>query len=164
MIFETLIKENRREFISKVIAVSRNLGIKPEWLMFAMWFETGHSLNHRIRNKIGATGLLQFMPDTAKDLGTTTDQLRDMSNIAQLSYVEQYLEQYKGRYHNFVDLYCAVFYPVAIGQPDTYTITRDIVARQNPIFDINHDLDITKAEIKQALLNQIPKNYKQYFV
>lgn len=55
MIFDHLIKENRDAFIKKVIEVSDYLGVKPEHLMFLMWFETGHTLDHRIQNKIGAT-------------------------------------------------------------------------------------------------------------
>jgi uncharacterized lipoprotein YehR (DUF1307 family) len=42
----------------------------------------------------------------------------------------------------------------------SYTIKSDIVAIQNPIFDLNKDLDITKEEIQQALLKQVPNKYK----
>jgi hypothetical protein len=67
-------------------------------------------------NKIsGATGLIQFMPSTAKSLGTTTDVLLSMNNIQQLNYVLAYLRPYKGKMNNFVDVYLAVFYPAAIG-------------------------------------------------
>jgi hypothetical protein len=39
----------------------------------------------------GATGLIQFMPKIAKDLGTTTSALAKMSAEEQLVYVEKYL-------------------------------------------------------------------------
>jgi hypothetical protein len=36
----------------------------------------------------------------------------------------------------WIDVYLAVFYPAAMGNPN-YVITPDIVAKQNPGFDIN---------------------------
>ncbi len=164
MIFEDLIKENRAAFIARVVMISFRLHIKPEWLMFLMWFETGHTLNHRIQNKIGATGLIQFMPQTARGLGTTVDALKNMSNVEQLEYVERHLTMFKGKYRNWLDLYCAIFWPAAVGKPDTYRITSDMVAKQNPLFDINKDGDIEKSEIRKALLKQIPHKYEEYFI
>jgi hypothetical protein len=164
MIFDELIKENKDAFIAKVISVSKYLGVKPEWLMFLMWFETGHTLNHKIQNSIGATGLIQFMPKTAIGLGTTVDKLKTMSNVEQMNYVQKHLAIFKGKYKDWVDLYCAIFWPVAVGQPDDFKITNDLVAKQNPLFDINKDTDIQKNEIRMALIRQIPEKYKQHFV
>jgi len=164
MIFEELIKENRPEFIDKVKSIANELKVKPEHLVFVMWFETAHTLNHRIQNKKSkATGLIQFMPRTAYELGTSIEELRAMSNLEQLDYVRKYLIRFKGKLVDFVDLYCAVFYPAAVGKADCYRITPDKVAQQNPVFDKNKDLDITKAEIREVLLKQIPQNYRQYF-
>lgn len=163
MIFEELIKKNRPEFIDKVKHIANNLGVKPEHLMFVMWFETAHTLNHKIQNKIRATGLIQFMPKTAFELGTSVEELKAMSNLEQLDYVEKYLKRFKGKLKDYVDLYCAVFYPAAVGKADCFRITSDKIAQQNPIFDLNKDLDITKAEIRTALLKQIPNNYREYF-
>jgi len=164
MIFENLIKENRQEFIAKVIEVAAYLRVKPEHLMFLMWFETGHTLDHRTQNAIGATGLIQFMPSTARYLGTTTTQLRMMSNVEQMEYVKKHLAPFRGRFRDWLDLYCGIFYPVAVGKPDTFRITNPMVARQNPLFDINRDGYIEKSEIRAALLKQIPPQYKMYFV
>ncbi len=164
MIFENLIKENKEAFLKKVEDVAYFLGVNPNWLMFVMWFETAHTLNSKIRNGIGATGLIQFMPSTAEGLGTTTDKLRAMSNVEQLVYVQKHLSRFRGKYQSFVDLYCAVFWPAAVGKPDSYVITSDKVAAQNPIFDLNGDKDITKGEIRQALLKQIPNEFKHLFI
>ena len=164
MIFEELIKENRAEFVKKVTEIAEYLGVKPDWLAFLMWFETAHTLDHTIQNSIGATGLIQFMPRTAIGLGTTTTQLKAMSNVDQLDYVKKYLAPKRGQYKDWVDLYCMIFWPLAVGQPDSYVIASDKVAEQNPIFDINKDKDITKAEIRQALTKQIPKKYLSFFL
>lgn len=160
MIFEELIKENRDAFVNKVIEISKYLKVKPEHLMFLMWVETAHTLDHRIQNKTTkATGLIQFMPSTAVWLGTTINALQMMSNVEQLEYVKKHLSLFRGKYIDYVDLYCAIFYPAAVGKPDSYRITRDIVAKQNPIYDLNKDLDIEKREIRIALQRQIPKKY-----
>jgi len=177
MIFENQIKTDRREFLNKVTLICGNLQIPiPDWLMFVMWFETAHTLDHTIVNfQRGdnpdpnircykrASGAIQFMPRTAISLGITNYDLIHMSFIEQLDYVEKYLKPYKGKYHSFVDLYLAIFYPVMVGKPDTYTIKSDIIAKQNPIFDVNNDLDITKKEIKIILRNSIPNNYRDIF-
>jgi hypothetical protein len=165
MIFEELIQQNRATFIAKVISVAAFLGVQPEWLMFLMWFETGHTLDSTARNKVsGATGLIQFMPSTARFLGTTCEQLAVMSNVRQMDYVKKHLGLFKDRYKDWLDLYCGIFWPAAVGKPDTYRITPAIVAKQNPLFDIDKDGDIEKAEIRAALRKQIPEEYKQYFI
>jgi hypothetical protein len=62
----------------------------------------------------------------------------------------------------WVDVYLAVFYPKAMGKPD-FVITPDIVAKQNKIFDINKDLDISVKEIETVLRKSIPEQYKKYY-
>lgn len=162
MIFEEYVKENKERFISKVKEISELLSINPEWLMFTMWFESRLKAN-AINPKSMAVGLIQFMPSTAKALGTSTDGLLKMSNIEQLDYVYKYLKPYKGRMKSWIDVYLAVFYPAAIGKGDDYVIKSDLVAKQNPIFDINKDLDISVAEIKKVLQEHIPKEYRYLF-
>ena len=162
MIFEEYVKENRREFTDKVYKISTELGIEANWLMFVMWFES--RLNPQAVNPISnAVGLIQFMPSTARSMGTTTSVLKAMDNVQQLDYVLAYLRPYKGKMKRWVDVYLAVFYPAAMGKPH-FVITPDIVAKQNKIFDINKDLDISVKEIETVLRNQIPERYKKYFV
>ena len=162
MNFEEYIKDNRIEFTEKVNNICTELRIEANWLMFVMWFES--KLNPQAVNPIsGATGLIQFMPSTARNLGTTTAVLKRMSNVQQLDYVLAYLRPYKGRMKRWVDVYLAVFYPKAIGKPN-FVITSDIVAKQNKIFDINKDLDISVKEIESVLRKSIPEQYKTYYL
>jgi hypothetical protein len=161
MNFEEYIKENREEFTEKVNNISNELGIEANWLMFVMWFES--KLNPQAVNPISsAVGLIQFMPSTARSLGTNTDVLKRMNNVQQLDYVLAYLRPYKGKMKRWIDVYLAVFYPKAMGKPD-FVITSDIVARQNGVFDLNRDLDITVKEIETALRNSMPEQYKKYY-
>jgi hypothetical protein len=102
-----------------------------------------------------ATGLIQFMPFTAKSLGTSVDSLKNMSAIQQLKYVEQFYNKHR----NLIPLisspeeaYLLVFYPAAVGKPDNYVLgdtsrKRAIIAKQNKPFDKNNDKEITKGEI-----------------
>jgi hypothetical protein len=162
MNFIEYVKENKKEFALKVTDICNQLNIKPEWLMFVMWFES--KLNPQAVNPIsGSTGLIQFMPSTARGLGTTTDVLKRMSNVQQLDYVLAYLRPYKGRMKTWVDVYLAVFYPKAMGNPN-FVITSDIVAKQNKIFDLNKDLDISVKEIETALRKQIPEKYRKDYL
>ena len=161
MNFEEYVKENREEFTEKVNNISDELGIEANWLMFVMWFES--KLNPQAVNPIsGATGLVQFMPSTARGLGTTTAVLKAMNNVQQLDYVLAYLRPYRGRMKTWVDVYLSVFYPKAMGNPN-FVITPDIVAKQNKIFDLNGDLDISVKEIEEALRKQIPAKYRAYY-
>src|SRR5690554_254139 len=162
MNFEEYIKENKKEFTEKVNNICTELRIEANWLMFVMWVES--KLNPQAVNPIsGSTGLIQFMPSTARGLGTTTDVLKHMSNVQQLDYVLAYLRPYKGRMKTWVDVYLAVFYPKAMGNPN-FVITSDIVAKQNKIFDLNKDLDISVKEIETALRKQIPEKYRKDYL
>ena len=162
MLFEELVKDNKVTFLDEVKIISKKLKIDPNNLMFAMWIETARTFSPSIRNKVsGATGLIQFMPSTARSLGTTTDLLAKMTNVEQLDYVYKYLAPYAGKMNDWLDTYLAIFYPALMGKPDSTAIKREIVARQNPLFDLNKDLIIHKYEIRTALRNTMPEAAKK---
>lgn len=167
--FENKVITNRPEFIQKVKDIAFVLQTDPNWLMAVMNAESG--LNPRAQNTKyplhngPATGLIQFTPDTAQGLGTSIDQLVNMSNVKQLDYVKDYFEPYAGRLRSYFDVYTAVFFPAAIGKPDewvfeTKNIARSTVARQNPGIDANKDGKITVAEFKGYLYRTIPAQLK----
>jgi hypothetical protein len=105
-------------FLHKVEAIERRLGMPEGSLLAVMRFETGGTFDPAEKNRAGsgATGLIQFMPKTAKGLGTTTTDLAQMTPEDQLDYVEKYLTPYKGRMKTLKDAYLAVLYPAAIGK------------------------------------------------
>lgn len=138
-----------QEFRVRVREIGGNLNIDPSWLMAVMGFETGYLFNASVKNpKSSATGLIQFTSATAKSLGTTTTALARMSSVQQLDYVEKYFNQYKGRINNIGDCYMAVFWPAAIGKPDSYVIATSpsSVYNANAGLDINRDGTITRGE------------------
>lgn len=112
-------------FKAKVIAIAANLAMNPNWLMAVMGFESKYTFSPNKVNEAGsgAIGLIQFMPDTARGLGTTTERLARMSAVEQLDWVEKYYRQYARRIRNLGDAYMAVLLPNrGIGQPDSYVL------------------------------------------
>lgn len=145
------------EFRDKVRAISGRLGCDPDDLMSCMAWESGRSFSPSKKNMAGsgATGLIQFMPATAKALGTSTAALATMSAVQQLDWVEKYFQPYKGRLATLADLYMAILWPLGVGKPMEYVLwdkrNRPTTYRQNAGLDINHDGAITKAECAAKL-------------
>jgi hypothetical protein len=156
LIYETYLHPAiRAAFVEKVKYISQRLGIDPDWLMGVMWQES--RLRPGAKNSIsGATGLIQFMPNTALSLGTTIQALAAMDAVTQLDYVYQYYAPYAGKIHSFADTYFVTFFPVAIGKPDDWVLqseklSAEKIATQNNIYDVNRDGKLTVAEVKSKL-------------
>lgn len=159
LVFEGLVKENKEAFLNKVKEVSGRLGINPNWLMLVMYMES--NINHRAVNPMGgATGLIQFMPFVATSLGTTVNQLLNMSNVKQLDYVEKYFNRFKKYITGFTDLYLITFYPAALieKRPDSWNFP-EIVYRYNKGLDKNGDRIINLGEFKKYVLSKVPKSF-----
>jgi tape measure domain-containing protein len=88
-------------FLKKAAAVAQKIGVPLLDLLGIMNFETGGVLASqgpeaasKVTNQIGATGLIQFMPETARGLGTSTSSLRASGAMAQLDYVLKYFSEF----------------------------------------------------------------------
>ena len=96
-------------------------------------------------SKSKATGLIQFMPDTAQGLGTSIEQIAEMDAIAQLDLVDKYFEQNhtKGEHP-----YITVAYPAAanMGMDDIIADSNSIIAAQNPVWQ-DESGNVTKKSI-----------------
>jgi len=157
------------EFAKKLVEGCAELGIKPEWLLLTMCIETARTFKASIQNPVSkATGLIQFMPVTAQSMGTTIKELAAMSEEEQLDYVFKYMRTYKVRMHSFVDVYFAVFYPAAIGKPDSYMLgaspeMRRKISLQNSAYDLNKDAAICVGEVKACIRKFIPKGFENLY-
>ena len=82
------------KFLQSVSKIAQSVGAKPEDLLKTMLYETGGTLSPSARNsRTSATGLIQFMPATARGLGTNINALAQMSPQDQLVFVQKYLKQ-----------------------------------------------------------------------
>ena len=145
------VKEDKA-FLDSVKKVSNNLEISEEDLLRAISFETIGTFSPSIKSKnSSATGLIQFIENTAESLGTSTEELSQMTREQQMTYVEKYLMQYKGRMKDFGDIYMAIHLPAAVGKPDDTVIYNNTDLRTkayeaNKNLDVNEDGKVTKGE------------------
>ncbi|WP_374705990.1 hypothetical protein [Escherichia coli] len=137
-----------REFKLKVIEVCERLEINPDYLMSCMAFETGETFSPSVRNPNGsATGLIQFMANTARVLGTTINELAGMTSVEQMDYVEKYFKPYTGKIKTIEDVYMVIFCPRAVGKPNSYILYNEGRSyNDNKGLDLNKDNAITKYE------------------
>ena len=164
LLFENLVPNtginNREKFIEKVKHYSNMLLINPNWLMAVMYIETGGKFTPDVKNpSSSATGLIQFMSNTAVNLGTTTQQLAQMSNYEQMYYVYKYLSAYRGKMLSYPDVYMAVFAPASLGRLDEYKVYGGSTVTPNKALDYDKDGYITAGEIKKWAWSRIPVQY-----
>lgn len=142
------------EFKEKVVQIAANIKTDPNFIMAVMSFETGGSFSPSVKNRFtNATGLIQFMPKTAKGLGTTIEELAKMSQLRQLDFVQLYFNPYKGRLKTLEDTYMAVLYPAAIGKGDGHVLFKrpSKAYSQNSGLDLNGDGLITVREAAERV-------------
>ncbi len=135
-------------FKVKLIQIAQNIDVDPNYLISAMAFETGETFSPSIKNRNGATGLIQFLPDTATELGTSTADLAAMSAEDQMDYVEKYFNPYKNQLETIEDVYMAILWPAAIGKANSWVLFSKPSAQydRNSGLDINKDGAVTKEE------------------
>jgi hypothetical protein len=151
-------------FKRRVIEIAAEFGIDPNYLMAAMAFESARTFSPSIENPYsGAVGLIQFMPSTARGLGTSTAALKRMTALAQLDYVRRYFLPYKGRLKDLNDLYMAILWPRAIGRPSSYVLfaegSREY--RQNKGLDVNTDGVVTKVEAANKVQQHLVEGMRE---
>lgn len=153
-----------RTFKERVLWIEQDLGLKADYLMACVAFETDGKFSASVRNYAGSsgTGLLQFMEFTAANLGTTTAKLAKMSAEDQLNYVWKYFRQFGTDLSRWSleDTYMAILYPAAIGKPSSWPFpwsATSLAYKQNKGLDKNKDKVVTKAEAAA----EVVRLYKQ---
>ena len=128
------------------------LGLDALDLGAVIGFESGHKAE-AVNKYTGASGLIQFMPQTAESLGVSIEQVRQMDRLGQLQLVYQYLRP-QMPISNKLDLYWCIFYPAARTKTDNYVLGGNDsrrLAGQNPIFDVDKNGLIQKREVEQII-------------
>lgn len=155
---EKVVGPDKNVFLNKVQQVATNLGIPVDWLMAFIDFESAGSFSASIGNGLGYYGLIQFGPAAAADLGTTTEELRRMTRLQQMDYVEKYFKLWfkrVGKPKSFVDLYLIVLHPksIAVSSNTAPLPMSDTLKRNNPAYVINGVIT------KDTIANKFAKNY-----
>ena len=145
-----------KAFLDKTKDISQRIGCDYKDLLAVMNSESG--LKSTARNpKGGATGLIQFMPATAKMLGTTTDELRRMSPTQQLDYVEKFFNMVKksagfeGKRLSGADLYALVFMPGRAKRDILTSASEGKTYSYNKGLDKDGDGHISKADLQRRV-------------
>ena len=112
------------KFMSKIIEISNRLAIHPDTLMACISVES--EFNRMALNPVSrAVGLIQCLPSTLKGLGVSRFELERMTGTEQLEkVVYKYLKPYHGQMIRPIDVYLSIFYPLAVGEHDSYVIAR----------------------------------------
>jgi murein DD-endopeptidase MepM/ murein hydrolase activator NlpD len=126
-------------FAQKIKQVAANINADPIDLATLISFETAGTFSPSIRGPVvkdrgRAVGLIQFMPSTAAELGTTSEALAQMSQIEQMDYVQKYLIKRGFKGGGLKQLYSTVFagHPNARGSiSDGYHTLDSAVERMN---------------------------------
>jgi hypothetical protein len=127
-------------FKDRLIEIARNIDVDPNYLISAIAFETGETFSPSVKNPSGATGLIQFLPDTATELGTSTAALAAMTAIEQMDYVEKYFNPYRNMLETIEDVYMAILWPAAIGKANSWVL----FSKPSAQYDRNSGLDTNK--------------------
>lgn len=157
---------NVSAFSKKVEEVSQKLDIPPEWLMAVMHSESRFDASVKNQKGSGATGLIQFMPETAKELEITTEKLRNMNHAEQLDFVYEYLDAKRRRYNksfkSLTDLYLAILYPKAMEGDFCYSLYAkpSEAYRMNSGLDENNDGTVTVQDIDRRMKRIYPTAYE----
>jgi hypothetical protein len=162
LVYIDKVSTNRPNFENKVIQVSKNLQIDPNWLMIVMRAES--NLDHTAIARCSgctATGLIQFTSGTRKWLGTTQAELIGMSNVQQMYYVEKYFRDlgFIGKMNSVYDVYFAVFAPAYVGKADSRAVYSSPTAAYfaNKPLDGGKDGVISVGDVKKWFSKYVPE-------
>ncbi len=152
-------------FVDGVRNVAASLGVEPNWLLAVMQAESGIN-PAAVNDASGATGLIQFMPATAKLLKTTTGKLRRMADSKQLEYVKAFYAPWAHKLTTPGDLYLATFWPAAVATPDSSVIALDgdPVYRANKGLDVNNDGTLTAGDVRAFIARVLERYANTAFV
>lgn len=153
----------------KIIDISTRLLCNPDYLTSAMALETGGTFDPSIVNSLGYTGLIQIGSTAATDInrrkGTNISagnngNLKKMSVMEQLNYVEYYLEPFKGKLNTLADFYLAILMPVDCGKG---AVLNHVVFDKNLVLNYNKKGEVVKNTrwVRQRAYAQNPVFHKE---
>lgn len=132
--------------------MGERLGCGADAIAAVISKESGFDPKARNKNS-RATGLIQWIPSTAKSLGTDVDQIFEMSAIEQLALLEKTFAPWKGRL-TARDVPLVVFSSAYVGKPDDHVAYRSGQKGYdwNAPLDKSKDGELTVGEIRDWYL------------
>ena len=143
------------EIAEDIVSLGNDLGVDPMFVADLIYFESKFDPAAKNLAGSGATGLIQFMPSRAKELGTTIEELAKMTAKEQMKYVKKYFSADNLGAGNLKKLRdnptrqnfnMAVFYPKGIGQDPSTELPREYQAQNQGIKTLG---DYTTKQMEQ---------------
>lgn len=142
------IRSTEGEFRRGLAELAERLKLDANAIAAVMQNESGFD-PAAVNPSSGASGLIQFMPQTAKGLGSSVEAIRKMSRPEQLPLVEKFFKPFAGKLHTARDHYLAVFMPNRVGHPpdEVIAVAGEKVYDQNKGLDVDHDGVLTVGNV-----------------
>jgi Transglycosylase SLT domain len=135
--------------LAALFRAAEELKVSPDGLASIISQESG--FRPAIQNpNTNATGLIQFIPSTAKALGTTVEALKGMTFQQQLPFVIKFYKGSRCLGFSVGRLYLCTFCPAVMDQPDEVIIARKDLDEKGPcgnqakVYAQNIGLDLEK--------------------
>jgi soluble lytic murein transglycosylase-like protein len=139
-------------FTSAVDALASKYNISADEVYSVIQGES--AFNPTAQNASGATGLFQFIPSTAEELGTTTEAILRMSPVEQVALYDKYLQRWEYTGDNRLGIMQAAPAFASRASGDTIYDTDSAAWRQNPGWRSLGDGPITVESINSYYAKQ----------
>jgi hypothetical protein len=146
-LFPGMVAHRTHDEIDAFVRIIANAGYDPVAVAAIVERESAKTWNPKVQGaKVFsmapgyAVGLIQFSPDTAKKLGTSTKELAAMSFLEQAAYIPKYYSQFFGGPQRFTKPadYYAAGWGSGVGAADTYILAE----KGTKAYDANANLDV----------------------
>jgi len=126
-------------FMRGIVYIANEVQTDPRYLLATLYAES--KLNPLALNPdTGAGGINQWMPKTARGMGTTVEAIRKLTAEQQLFFVLRYYQPAKGRLKSLADVYTWTFRPADLGLP----LEADHFVMGQKGYSLNKSLDINR--------------------
>lgn len=161
---------NNPDFIGGLNKLAEMKNVSANSLMTCMQISSGFTSvdlpgvgSNAVNALTQATGLAQITPDTAKLLGYTTDQIKNMNPTQQLlgPITSQFQHMTFPQLPSTTDLYMANFFPGGIGKPNNFVLGNlqgmgpQAIANANPAF-VGSGGVVTVGSVKNWIASKYP--------
>ena len=115
---------NDKEFLKGLVEMSKRLGANPGDMLAKMASESSLMPNAQHPDTL-ATGLIQMIPSTAREAGTSVEALKGMSRAEQLPFIEKFLSKSLAGVERPISpghLYTATFLPAFVKEKEDFVL------------------------------------------